>query len=156
MNIETINMSADDARVPLAENRPFALSPDGSGERPGALLVHGFTGSPWEMRPVAEHLASLGIGTLGIRLPGHGTTAEDLTGYRLRDWLDAISAGYEFLDNRCSGVIGIGLSTGAMLLLASHRQCRYDSLVLISPYLRFRHLLAPYAGILRHLFFHLQ
>ena len=40
----------------------------------GCLLIHGFTSSPSETRPVAEALQAVGIGSLAPRLPGHGTS----------------------------------------------------------------------------------
>ena len=38
------------------ENRPFLLEPQ-QPPKGAALLVHGFTASPWEMRPLGEALA---------------------------------------------------------------------------------------------------
>jgi len=46
---------------------PFFLS----GSRCGCLLVHGFTGTPKEMRWMGENLHSQGYTVLGIRLSGH-------------------------------------------------------------------------------------
>ena len=44
----------------------------------GVLLSHGFTGSPKSMRPFAEHLAAEGYGVAVPRLPGHGTTWQEM------------------------------------------------------------------------------
>ena len=51
----------------------------------GVLLCHGFTGSPQTLRPWAEYLAQQGLTVSLPRLPGHGTTWQDLAG---TGWLD--------------------------------------------------------------------
>src|ERR1700760_2812451 len=49
------------------------------GDGPDAcLILHGFTGTPAEVRPIGEALARAGIRSVGPLLPGHGTTPEDL------------------------------------------------------------------------------
>ena len=57
---------------------PFAA--DGTGEtgRVGVLVSHGFTGSPFSMRPWAQHLADAGYTVRLPRLPGHGTRWREL------------------------------------------------------------------------------
>src|SRR2546427_411191 len=48
------------------------------GSRPlGCLLVHGFTGTPEEMRPLGEALAARGFPVYAVRLAGHGTDVAD-------------------------------------------------------------------------------
>ena len=47
------------------------------GGETGCLLVHGFTGTPKEMRGLGEHLAHHGYMVLGIRLSGHATNQKD-------------------------------------------------------------------------------
>ena len=39
-----------------------------------ALLIHGFLGSPRDMRPLAEALAAAGVATRGVLLPASGRT----------------------------------------------------------------------------------
>ena len=53
----------------------------------GALVLHGFTGSPVSMRPLAEALADAGFAVEMPRLPGHGTDAADLALTTWDDWL---------------------------------------------------------------------
>ena len=67
--------------IPTAE--PFFFP----GDRTGCLLVHGFTGTPKEMRWLGEYLADLGFSALGVRLVGHATQVEDLIRTCWRDWL---------------------------------------------------------------------
>ncbi|PLX99824.1 MAG: carboxylesterase [Desulfuromonas sp.] len=150
-NIEPLTICADDKRVNLPENMPFRIS-GSAGNRVGILLVHGFTGSPWEMRAIGRDLAGSVEQVLAIRLPGHGTTAEDLSARTYNEWLSAVEEGYRKLALSCDHVIGIGLSTGALLLLLSAESCPYSGLVLLSPYIRLRQFLARNVGLLKYVF----
>lgn len=88
------------------------------GEGPvGALLVHGFTGSPQGMRDLAEYLSSRGIATAAPRLPGHGTTWQDLGTRRAGEWTDTVETAFFRLTAEKQDVFLIGLSFGAALCL---------------------------------------
>ncbi|MGE3271296.1 MAG: alpha/beta hydrolase [Chloroflexota bacterium] len=86
-------------------------------ERTGVLLVHGFTGSPAEMRPVAEALAAHGIGSEGIRLRGHGTHPDDMLGCTYQDWIEDVEAALDRLLTQYQQAIIVGLSMGGTLAL---------------------------------------
>ncbi len=45
----------------------------------GALLIHGYTGSPPEMRLIGDYLHERGLTVLGPLLPGHGTNVADMS-----------------------------------------------------------------------------
>src|SRR5437868_14176159 len=80
---------------PDLDRAPFALGPQ---DAPTAcLLIHGFSGSPPEMRGLGEYLAGQGIRVEGVRLAGHGTEPEDLKHLNWRDWLQSASEGLERL-----------------------------------------------------------
>ena len=143
----TIRRDSRNLGVVEEENLPFMLCPPGA--KTAALLVHGFTATPWEMRPLADFLADAGIASLAVRLPGHGTSPEDLAGRRWEEWYDAILDGYQILSKEVQSIYGIGMSTGCLLLLALTKVEPLNGLVLFSPYLRVLHRLAPYAGWLR-------
>jgi len=49
-----------------------------SGGSTGVLLCHGFTGSPGTLRPWADYLAEAGLTVSLPRLPGHGTTWQEM------------------------------------------------------------------------------
>jgi carboxylesterase len=85
--------------------------------RVGVLLVHGFTGSPFEMRPIGEHLRERGVGSVGVLLRGHGTHPDDLLGCRYRDWLGDAEAGLERLLLSHRRVVLAGLSMGGTIAL---------------------------------------
>lgn len=87
------------------------------GNRVGCLLIHGFTGSPSEMRYMGERLAKFGWTVHGIRLSGHGTTPEEMAKTRWEDWAKDAVAGVTELRETCDTVIGVGLSMGGLLTL---------------------------------------
>jgi len=140
-------LSPEDSRISNPLHRPFWLPVPGA--KTAALLIHGFTGSPWEMREPARVLSAGGISCLGIRLPGHGTTVADLARCRYEDWLATVVAGQQFLAADYRQIIVVGLSTGALLALAAQAQTPFTRLILLSPFLSFRNRLAPFAGLLR-------
>jgi carboxylesterase len=79
------------------------------------LVLHGFTGSPYSMRPIAESLADRGYSVELPLLPGHGTALEDLVPTRWSDWTDAAAASYDALAARTASVAVLGLSMGGGL-----------------------------------------
>lgn len=130
------------------ENLPFLLTPPGPCKA-GIVLVHGFSASPWETRFFGEQLARDGFQALGIRLPGHGTNPEDLEKRTYEQWLDTVTEGCRLMSARHRRVYGLGMSTGALLLLAARQPLA--GMILLSPFLRLQHPLGPAAGLLRHL-----
>jgi carboxylesterase len=131
-----------------AGDLPFFDRPAGASA--AVLLVHGFAATPWEMRSLAGHLAGRGYACLAVRLPGHGTTPEDLAGRRWEEWQEVVLNGLDLLSRHFPRVYGVGQSTGALLVLAAARQRLPKGVVLLSPYLRLQHRLAPLAGVLRY------
>lgn len=97
--------------IPTAE--PFLFP----GDQIGILLVHGFTGTPKEMRSMGEYFAAQGHTVLGIRLPGHATHPIDLPHTRWQDWLQTVEDGYHLLNTAGCQVFVMGLSMGGHLAL---------------------------------------
>lgn len=83
----------------------------------GCLLIHGFSGTPYEMRPLGESLRDRGWTVRGVRLPGHATHGSELFHARWRDWYAAALAGLEDLARECDEVAAVGLSMGSLLAL---------------------------------------
>ena len=102
----------------------------------GVLLVHGFTGSPASLRPMAEFLASKGLTVELPRLPGHGTHWEDLTDSSWEDWFEATENAFQDLAARSRDVVVVALSMGGSLAihLAATHPYRVRGLALINPY----------------------
>ncbi len=95
--------------MPGAE--PF--SADGGDE--GALLLHGFCGSPFGMRRTATRLAARGFTVEAPLLPGHGTAVEDLVPLGWADWSSAVEDTYTRLQAQCPRVAVVGHSMGGTL-----------------------------------------
>lgn len=92
---------------------PFFLQ---GGEK-GVLLVHGFTGAPSEMRLAGEYLNNLGYTVFAPRLPGHGTTPDEMAKTAWPHWYDSVVDGYHLLTGICTSVAAVGLSMGGLLSL---------------------------------------
>jgi len=97
---------------PLA--RPFAW--EGTKELT-CLLVHGFTGSPSELRPLADYLQARGYGGSAVLLPGHGTTPQDMAKTSWQDWYRVVEEEYLRLCRQGKWVLPIGFSMGGILCL---------------------------------------
>ncbi len=85
--------------------------------RAGALCIHGFTGNPSSMRGVAEAFAAAGFSVELPRLPGHGTTVEDMLTTTWDDWSTEVEASYQRLAARTDQVVVAGLSMGGALTI---------------------------------------
>lgn len=101
----------------------------------GCLLIHGFTGTPYEMRPLGERLRDAGHTVRGVRLPGHATLGADLHQAGRREWYAAALAGLDDLSRRCRTTIAVGLSMGALLALrlAAERADAVARVALLAP-----------------------
>jgi carboxylesterase len=98
---------------PHLEGDPFTWQ----GGPTGVLLVHGFTATTAEVRPLARCLCEHGYTVAGPLLPGHNSTPEDANRFHWRDWVRCVEIAYRELAARCSRVIVGGESTGALLAL---------------------------------------
>ena len=76
------------------------------------LLCHGFTGSPQTLRGWADYLAGQDLTVSLPRLPGHGTTWQDLARTSGDDWYAEVDAAFGRLASRCEQTFVFGLSMG--------------------------------------------
>jgi carboxylesterase len=113
------------------EAEPFSAD----GGPIGVLVCHGFTGSPRTMRPWAEHLAAAGFTVRLPRLPGHGTSWQDLNTTGWPDWYGEVERAFAELRGRCEQVFVTGLSMGACLALrlAETQGSAVSGLVIVNP-----------------------
>jgi carboxylesterase len=111
-----------------------ALSRDGQGALAsiGILLVHGFTGSPVSLRPLAELLSRRGFAVEMPRLPGHGTRPRDLLSKRYADWRGEAQGALKRLRARTQHVIVLGLSAGGTIVLDLASSEQVDGVVTIN------------------------
>jgi carboxylesterase len=93
--------------------RPWRL---GDGRR-GALLIHGFAGTPPELRRLGETLAANGFRCHAPVLPGHGTTPRELEQTRWQDWAESVEVAFDELASTCDDVVVAGQSMGGALAL---------------------------------------
>ncbi len=81
----------------------------------GVLVLHGFTGNPQSMRPLAEAFATAGFAVELPLLPGHGTSVADMIDTGWKDWSAAAEEAYGTLAARADKVVVAGLSMGGAL-----------------------------------------
>ncbi len=138
---------------PLAE--PFhsdgdSASPNG---RVGVLISHGFTGSPASVTPWGEYLAKQGYAVSVPRLPGHGTSWQDMNTTTWVDWYAEITRAFEALSNQVDTVVVCGLSMGGglALRLAADNPDRVAGLVLVNPAVGSARLDVKLLPVIKHL-----
>lgn len=116
---------------------------------PVALVyVHGFVASRAEGEPVVVDLAQgFDLPAWFLRLPGHGTSPEDLEGRRFSEWIDEVDLTLRAARDLAPKLAVVATSMGAALAtyLAAERPGLVDALVLVSPFFAFRD---PVANIL--------
>jgi len=99
----------------MAGAEPFGF--EGDAAETGVLLIHGFTGSPQGMRPWGEALAANGWTVLCPRLPGHGTSVDDLARTSPAEWVGEAERALVGLAEHCASVFVAGLSMGGTIAL---------------------------------------
>ncbi len=137
------------ATVRQAGGEPFAAAGDGGA---GVLVLHGFTGMPGSVLPLARRLAAAGHAVECPCLRGHGTRWEDLLDVRLEDWLDDGRSALARLKARTRIQVVAGLSMGGTLALRlAEEDPAVRGVAVINHALVFGNPLVPLAGLLRHL-----
>jgi carboxylesterase len=129
-----------------ADPRAFAFP----GGPIGCLLLHGFTGSPAEMRPLGEYLSAKGIAVNAPLLAGHGSQPDDLNQVAWQDWVSSAEEALAALKASCQSLFLCGLSMGALLachLALEHPECA--GLILYAPALKVRNRWLPLAPLLQ-------
>jgi len=141
------------ARATLPGSRPREYRPPKAES--AALLIHGYTGRPKDMIPLAEHLADAGFAVSVPRLPGAGTDMDDLASTRRRDWRRRVYDAWLDLRSEFSRVHLVGYSMGGILALDLASRVEPERIALLAPgmqtshaLLKFTPLLAPFAPIL--------
>ncbi|MFQ1007456.1 alpha/beta hydrolase [Gilliamella apicola] len=105
------------------------------GNKNGVLLIHGLTGTPNEMRILANGLHKAGFTVYAIQLAGHCGTEADLCKTSWQDWYQSVQDGADYLAQHVDNVFVAGLSMGALLALklASDRPEQIKGVGVLAP-----------------------
>ena len=105
------------------------------GNGVSVLLVHGLTGTPYEMRSLGERLAARGARVHGVRLAGHAEAPEALGQVGYENWYESVVQGFEELRQYGEPNVVVGLSMGAVLAarLAADQREAVAGLVMLAP-----------------------
>ena len=114
------------------EHLPFRLE----GSHPVAvLLVHGFPGTPAEMRPLAELIHQQGATVEVPLLPGFGHQIATLAGRNRTEWVECLRSSLTDLRRTHPRVVLAGFSMGAALsIIAAQGSNAPDHLLLLAPF----------------------
>ncbi|MGD2048552.1 MAG: alpha/beta fold hydrolase [Chloroflexota bacterium] len=126
LNISSLGLFAGD------EHQPFFWE----GGQPAALFIHGFMGTPAEMRPLARELHQANWTVQGLLLPGFGQQIDTLFDRRNREWFEETQSALVELQAKHQPVILIGYSMGAAVALNVAAETAPDKLILLAPFLR--------------------
>lgn len=97
-----------------------------AGGDDAVILIHGLTGSPFEMKYLARRLNRAGFTVKGPCLAGHGKTLSDLKKSRWQDWYRTVADEFRELKKRHATVSVAGLCMGALLALLLSAEFKGD------------------------------
>ncbi len=119
----------------IAGAEAWAAPGSGGNGEVGVLVLHGFTGNPVSMRPLAEALAGEGFALEMPLLPGHGTEWRDLQRRNWREWAAEAGDALDRLGEQTRARVAVGLSGGGTLSLrlAQTRGQDLAGIALINP-----------------------
>lgn len=139
---------------PLASPYSIPARPElTGGRRIGVLLSHGFSGQPASIKPWGEALAAHGYAVEVPRLPGHGTTWQELNTLVFADWYAELTAVFDRLVADNDAVVVGGLSMGGTLALrlAADRADQVAGVVLVNPVVATKRFDVRLLPVLKHL-----
>ena len=82
------------------------------------LLLHGMTGSPFEMKQYGKNLHKAGFDVYCSCLPGHGKDIKNIKKTKWQDWFNFAEEEYKTMKKNYSEVYLGGICMGAVLALA--------------------------------------
>ncbi|RKQ30919.1 alpha/beta hydrolase [Oceanobacillus halophilus] len=109
----------------------------------GCLVIHGFTGGPYEVGPLAKFLKERTNWHIEIpTLPGHGREL-DLKDSSFKEWIIAAEEELKKMKEKYEKIYVIGFSMGGMIAAYLTAKYKIEKLVLLAParkYLSFRQI----------------
>ena len=117
----------------------------------GCLLIHGFGGSPLELRWLGERLAENGYTVLAPLLPGHGTAYHDMLKTGWTDWYRTSEEAFYRLKDMCDNIFVIGLSMGGAIGLSMAAENGFSGVVSLAAPLFINDWRIKFLPILRYI-----
>lgn len=122
-----------------------------AGNKESCLIIHGFSGTPGQLRPLGNSIFKTGIDVHAILLKGHGTDTKDLKGVPWQEWFSEVESTYLQLKEKYKKVYVIGFSLGGVLALLLSEKLQPDKIILIStPIKIYNAFLASLVPVLRY------
>ncbi|MBO9308174.1 MAG: alpha/beta fold hydrolase [Chloroflexi bacterium] len=131
-----------------AEHAPFLMR----GGKAAALMIHGFPGTPADVRPLADCLNALNWTVQGILLPGFGAQIETLPKRTHQEWVAAVREALQALQKTHAPLLLVGHSMGGALAMCVAAETPPDGLILTAPFSRIENVLWNMMPIFRALF----
>ncbi len=101
----------------MKEIHPDAMPIDLDGDRGAVLCLHGFSGTPYEVKPIALELNRRGYRVVCPLLIGHGRGDDALANSRWSDWLMSAKLAFDTLAKDWDKIVIVGFSMGGLLSL---------------------------------------
>ena len=98
----------------MADEKGFVLK---QGSNKAVLVLHGLTGSPFEMKQYSKFLYKHGYDVYCPNIPGHGESLEYLKESKCEDWIEFSLRQYDDLSLSYEEVYVSGICLGAVLAL---------------------------------------
>lgn len=120
------------------------------GGKTGILLIHGFTGTPSELRPMGYFFKEKGYTVHAPLLPGHGTSPEDMEKTTWRDWYQGVLDAYQRMKEQdLEHLFVAGLSMGGCLSLLLATEKEVDGVIPMCAPIYIRDWRASFADLVR-------
>ena len=100
--------------LPMKGAEPFFID---KKSKIGILLLHGFTGTPYQFKELGKYLAKKGFTVSVPLVAGHGTSPEDLINTTMEDWKKSVKKAYSRLEKKVQKIVIVGNSFGGNLAL---------------------------------------
>ena len=142
--------------VDAVDRSAFDLRPGGTSGSVGSngaavLCLHGLTGTPYEVRPIAQALAARGLRARAPWMAGHEQGHVALARTRYEDWLELAEHELTALRAEYAKVFVVGVSMGGLVALRLAETRVVDGIVVIGTPLALRWPLPLLARVLRRL-----